>query len=201
MKLITIAAFLAATFQVNAQDGCGVRVIVRTEAGDPVKLGTAYLLDALGVPVLAVPISNGNAEFCDFDFGIHEIVIPIPGCGQSVSLKGVRLDIWNEQRFSVILNGCGGDSIVVPSSCLIYARVSSSVKALPLPGVDITVKNNEASWTARTDRYGRARLAVRAGTIGVATFSKVGFENHEEQLTCSSSLEGRREVSVRLVPR
>jgi hypothetical protein len=176
--------------QMPAQDVCGVKLMVTTAEGRPIPVAPAELRDESGRVVAQTQIKNGKAEFCDFGFGLHSILVGGGHCA-AVELKNVRLRFGLLQTFQVVLNLCMnyGDQ---GNACFAYFRVSSE-SGEPLSSVNVS--SQTISDYSVTDRYGRVQTAVGIGKKDVFQFTKQGYRPERFSMSCDS-FKGTEEKSI-----
>lgn len=176
MRLLGFMALLP--FGMYAKDLCAVRVLI-----EGLPAASVELVDASGKTVAQTAPINGVAEFCDFGFGEHSIVVGGDACG-SVVIRKVRLYKGGTQEFHVVLQGCAGTGgSVFPPSCLTYFRVSSSTGE-KLPAVTVTVPNDDRVF--KGDGYGRVWLGMLNGASQTFTFSATGHRSSSITFHCEN---------------
>lgn len=173
----------------RADDFCAVTLSVRLSDGQPVPSASARLIDPSGETVQRKRVINGRAEFCDFGFGPHSILVRAGSDCGSVLLRGVRLAYGFAQTFGVILNTCGYEGNASGNACFTYLRVASP-DGKPLAGVEIK-ETGVTSPIVATDRYGRASVSVHAGAQAEFTLLKPGYKTDVLHLGCPTSGRGR----------
>ncbi len=186
-----LAAFLFINTQLLAQDFCAVKLIVTTHNGMPVADTSAEIRDESGQVVGRTRVVNGKAEFCDFGFGPHSILVGGSQCA-AVELKDVRLRFGLPQTFQVILNLCM-DYGTQGNACFYYFRVSSE-NGEPLSSVNVS--NQKISKYSVTDRYGRVQAAVGIGQKDVFQFTKQGYQPERFSMSCDSLKETEEKAIV-----
>lgn len=188
MKLFTL---MLLPFGLYGKDLCAVRVFI-----EGLPAATVELVDASGRTVAQTEPFNGVAEFCDFGFGEHSIVVGGDNCG-SVVIRKIRLYDGGTQQFRVVLQGCAGTGgSRIPPSCLAYFRVTSSTGE-KLPDVAVADPNDGSKF--KGDGYGRVWLGMLNGTSRMLIFSAAGHRPSSINLRCENYENVERSVILERV--
>jgi hypothetical protein len=144
---------------------CALRVSVIRPDGTKVRAALVDLIDPTGKVIQSRNITDGNAEFCDFGFGLYSIRVrsdkPLRDTCETI-VRNVKAIYGYSQRFTVTLNLClyGGDNII-GNSCVAYLRVLSSTGE-PLNNVQIHRDNPPTYYT---DEHGHLLHGISEGSI------------------------------------
>jgi hypothetical protein len=176
---------------------CALKISAVSEDGTPLRNAFAELVDPSGQMIRRQEVVEGRAEFCDFGFGYHSILVrgkDDDTCDTMV--KNVKVIYGRPQQIKVILNSCleyriadGGNA------CFIYLRVSSktgeriqTAKILKDDGLQII-----------TDEYGRAQIGIRLFSGADLTFSKNGYETRKVHVECPY-VPVEKEMTIEMLP-
>lgn len=177
-----LLAVLSFVLIANASDFCAVTVFVSDVSGVPLPAPTE-LIDPTGKVVAHTEAdATGRAEFCDFDFGEHSIIVGGRYCN-SVVIRGVRLRYPSPQIFKVALTPCTGEHSE-GNACEAYFRVRSG-RGEPVAGA--AVQRAEGGRPSTTDRYGRAATLISLESLEAFTFSAPGYEPQTLHLSCNNN--------------
>lgn len=174
--LLCIVCF---TCLAGASDFCAVRIQVSDKEGRPVDV-PVELIDPSGKTVARTHSWQGDAEFCDFGFGEHSILVGGDACN-SVLIQKVRLHYPEPQVFKVVLTFCPGQHFM-GNVCRVYFRV---VDEAGDPAVAVAVQV-QGVLRSRTDRYGRALTLIRLERIETVTFSYEPYETKAIEVSCAA---------------
>jgi|SRR5579864_2960461 len=192
--IVCLLAMGPLVIAVAGKDVCAVRLDVHWSDGRPVEGEHAQLRDSAGTVISDVVIESGKAEFCDFDFGVHSILIGKGSCA-AVEIHNIQIRFEESQKLSVIRNLCFGRGDAVGNACFVSVRVRQP-NGQPIEGANI--KDDLHGDLARTDAYGRALIGVLIKTNVHLTVSKIGFQQTASDLTCN--LLDRTNLSLVLAP-
>jgi hypothetical protein len=176
---------------------CALKISAVSEDGSLIRNAFAELFDPLGQIIQRKEVVEGHAEFCDFGFGYHSILVrgkDDDTCDTMV--KNVKVIYGRPQQIKVILNSCleyrsadGGNA------CFVYLRVSSktgekiqNAKILKDDGLQII-----------TDEYGRAQVGIRLFSGTDLTFSKNGYETRKAHVECPY-VPVEKEMTIEMLP-
>ncbi len=165
-----------------AADFCAVRLEVSDEEGRPLDV-RVELTDPSGKTVAHTHSWQGEAEFCDFGFGEHSILVGGDTCN-SVLIRKVRLTYHHPQTFKVGLTMCPSKHFM-GTACGVYFRVTDEGGE---PAVAVAV-HVEGVLQSRTDRYGRALTLIRLGRTETVTFSYEPYETKAIEVNCRGPIE------------
>jgi hypothetical protein len=170
-----------------SEDYCAVKVVIwdNPANGIPVEL-----IGPEGKVVSQTLTRYGEADFCDFGFGRHSIVVAPNSC-LPVMLQNIRLR-FETQILHVTLNPC--PHYQGTQGCEIHFRISA-ISGKPLPSASIDVVGLSDPFIA--DRYGRARAGLLPGSTGTFTISARGYQTQTLKLTCRNSVEIDQSVVLR----
>jgi hypothetical protein len=182
---ISVLLMIVGSFEMqsNAQSSfCAVKLSAESINGLPVQSAFAELIDPSGKIIQRREIVKGQADFCDFGFGYHAILIrgkTDDDCQTIV--KNVKVVYGLSQQIKVILHSCLEYRISdMANACFIYLRVSS-LAGEQLQGVNIHRDNGQPLFT---DEYGRARIGIPVFSAKDVAFSKNGFETQKVHIEC-----------------
>lgn len=158
---------------------CAVTVTVVNEATIPVKAQQEVLLVGPTGQVVASSITQeGVAQFCEFGFGLHHIVVGNPSNCGAVKIKNVRYDPFRDQSFRVYLNPCLGGS-QLSTGCVALLRVVNG-KGDPIVNVVSTARDK----VRQSDRSSLFIYRLRVGEELAVSFEADGYQPAETTLSC-----------------
>jgi len=192
VRLATLFAFAASTL-LAADDFCAVRITVVDEDRSPV--GTrAVLIDPDGHAIDSVETDiKGEASFCDFGFGRHAIKVGDEGRG-SVTLNDIYFVYGIPQHRTVVLPSTHDVTFTsIPTSCLVYVRVSSET-GRKLTDAEATTRSGKR-WYA--DRYGRLEIWVLRGSEDDLTISAPEYATTVMHVACHDFERTERELKLK----
>ncbi len=160
-----------------ADDSCAIRVQVSDEEGRPLDV-RLELMDPSGKTVAHTHSWQGEAQFCDFGFGEHSILVGGDTCN-SVLIRKVRVAYPDPQTFKVVLTICPGGHFM-GTACGAYFRVTDEGGE---PAVAVAVQV-EGVTQSITDRYGRALALIRLRRTEKVTFSYEPYETKTIEVNC-----------------
>ena len=174
---------------------CALRVSVLREDGTYVRTANVDLLDPSGKIIQSKKADGGRAEFCDFGFGYHSIVVRTTGHSCETTVKNIKVVPDVSQQIKVIFNICSYGGIHYPTNrSFVYFRVTSS-DGEELQGVRI----EGGDWSPQiTDGYGRSLVEVPPGSTEL-TLSKDGFESQKVKIEAPDYY-SEKEIAVQMRP-
>jgi hypothetical protein len=181
-------------FPLFSADFCAVRLKVVDSLGSPAD-ARVELIGPSGRVVEGVGTVNGDAAFCDLDFGEHTIRIGGNRCG-FVTLHRIRLVYGVAQYFRTVLNDCmiGSDGGVFPPACLVYFRVSSE-EGKKLGDAQASA---DGVHFIHADTFGRIFISARNGKSTDFVVASHGYMSKTVHVTCVKY--EQISESVRLAP-
>lgn len=193
MWMRLIGSFVTLLSITSAADFCAVKLrVVSSDGKEPLHSQIPiYLLDAKGDAVSQTSLDQGYAEFCDFGFGLHSILIgKRDDCG-SVEIKNIRYQWLQPQMFVAIVNRCVGQGEGWIDGCFVYFRVvDSGGKIIPHP---TAVRADQVS---KGSKYGFIPTGLPRGASGSFEISAKGFQSKTVDLNCDKSGEIERTVTL-----
>jgi hypothetical protein len=182
----------------RAQDTfCALKLFVESEDGLRIRNALAELLDPSGKIIQSREVIEGHAEFCDFGFGYHSILVrgtSDDACDTMV--KNVKVIYGQSQQIKVILNGCLGYRVGdISNGCFVYLRVSSETGE-QLQGTKVLCDDRLQLFT---DEYGRAQVGIHLFSGLELTFSRNGFETQNVHVECPY-VPVNKEISIKMHP-
>lgn len=204
MKYLRCAVFIAATTILadvsgqhwpDAYDFCAVQLeVVESDDNEPVVSAVAELIGPAGRVIQTQKVVNGHAQFCDFGFGDHSILVRDENSDcASTEIRKIHVIYGFTQKFKVAMNSCVGEADMPGTACGTYIRVIAP-NGKALKAVNIKYDKTEASEF--TDTYGRAKVGVLEGRSQSFTFTKPGYKSQKLVLRCDPPLQGKEEVLV-----
>jgi hypothetical protein len=175
---------------------CAVRVLVTNEGGAPAS-ALVELRNADGNTVDRSLAPGGEAQFCDFDFGLYSIAVGGTSCG-AVLIPNVRLRFGVTQVYTVLLNRCAvWDSI--PRGCSVYFRIADKDRR-PVGGA-VLASRAIGGGTATADSYGRAQIWMSVGTTEAFDVKKEGYSPANFQYTCAKPGYDEKMITMSPLPK
>src|SRR5262249_23010966 len=140
------------------------------------------LQDQVG-KVLETKMSDrlGIADFCDLGFGLYDVTIGPPVCGQTI-VRYVSI-IWPDTReVRVTYHNCHG--LVTPTGCSVLLRVESS-KNHPIS--DATVMLERRTPSLMSDSRGRVIFLMPFDRMWGGRISRIGYRTETFTIDCQRS--------------
>ncbi len=196
MRTLFLLAILACFVSHGvAQEFCAVTILVSDERARPLAI-PVELLEPSGKAVAWSTTSHeGKAEFCDFGFGYHSIVINKGHCN-SITIHKVRFYYPIPNTFRFVLPRCEETGDVLGSACRAYFRVMSE-NGLPVAGVAVRIEGQQKPL--RGDTYGRVLAGIPFDkTVPTeVTFSAAGYETEVLRVACEKRSDIEQAVQLK----
>jgi hypothetical protein len=166
----------------SAQEFCAVKVrALNSDDWQPLRWKLpVLLLNNEGDVVARTTLTQGKAQFCDFGFGTHSILIGDErDCG-SVEIKNIRFRWQQPQIFTAIIERCPSEGDGGMSGCLIYFRVKDpSGRSIPYP----TARRDHE--LVRGTKQGLIPTGLLSGVTGKFIIEASGFVSEAVTLDCT----------------
>ncbi len=162
-------------------DFCAVRVTVTDEHGKGIP-APVELLDSDGHLVQRVYAKTGEADFCDFGFGLYTIKAGEPRC-HDVTVHNIGLQFGRNQHFPIVLPDCALaiDGFRYPSGCDVYLRVAGET-GLKVSEAEVIMLDN--SKRTRADSFGRAMILIPTEILSKIVVRAPGYADTHLDLNC-----------------
>jgi len=176
---------------VAAADLCGVKVRVASDTGMPLSV-PAQLFGPNGKLVRATESGrDGVAEFCDFGFGQHSILVGDDSCN-SVMIRKVHFPFPEQYEFRIVLTPCAGRGAYFGNSCEAYVRAVTE-SGEPASGVEMAASGP----SVRADKYGRASVPLRLDKQEQLTLWGPEYETTGVPIECGDRWRIEKQVLVK----
>ncbi len=186
-----VVRLLISSAVATAADFCAVKIFLTGKGGTPAS-ALVELRDITGKVVQRSTADEGEADFCDFDFGECSIAIGGTTCAALI-IPNVELVFGATRVYRAYLNDCAGGEEFVPKGCRINFRVVSS-RQDPVPTV--TLLSDPPGIKTTTDNYGRAQVRVASGETRKLVFSKQGYSPTEYALKCDNPRYAHERITI-----
>ena len=190
LTTLLFATCLAASVAA-AGDLCGVTVRVADETGIPLSVPVRLFGPDEKLVIATESNRDGIAQFCDFGFGLHSILVGDDNCN-SVMIRRVRFPFPEQYEFRVVLSRCANRGGYIGNACEAYIRVVLETGE-PASGVEVAASGS----SVKTDRYGRASLLVHMGKQLQLTLWGPEYETTGVPIDCGDRWRIEKQVLVK----
>jgi hypothetical protein len=162
-------------------DFCAVRVTVTDEHGKSIP-APVELFDSDGHLVQRVYAKTGEAEFCDFEFGLYMIKAGESRC-HDVTVHNIGLQFGRNQHFWIVLPDCplAIDGFRYPSGCDVYLRIVGD-NGLKVSEAEVMILNG--SKRTSSDSFGRVMILIPTGILSKIVVRAPGYADTHLDLNC-----------------